>query len=64
MVDRGIIPEHWSKRDLGTISKNIGIALYEDCLKEELDTVELIGNEVFRKMCVVPAMPFVKSMLE
>jgi len=62
MVDKGIIPENWEKRDLGTISKKIGSVVYEDCLKEEPEIVELIGNEAFRKMCTVPAMIIVKSM--
>ncbi len=64
MVDKGTIPENWGKKDLGIISKNIGKAIYEDCLKEEPATVELVGEEVFRKMCTVPAMPMVRKMLD
>lgn len=64
MVDKGVIAENWNKQDLGTISKRIGTVLYEDCLKEEPATVELVGEEVFRKVCTVPAMPIVRSMLE
>lgn len=64
MVDKGILPENWGKKDLGTISKNIGKVIYEDCLKEEPATVELVGEEVFRKMCTVPAMPMVRKMLD
>lgn len=63
MVDKGTIPENWGKNDLGTISKKLGAVLYEDCLKEEPATVELVGEEVFRKMCTVPAMPMVRAML-
>ena len=63
MVDKGIIPENWGKSNLDTISKNIGYVVYEDCLKEEPEIVELVGNEVFRKMCTVPAMIIVESLL-
>lgn len=63
MVDKGLIPENWGKKDLGTISKKIGSVVYEDCLKEEPDVVDLVGDEAFRKMCTIPAMLFVKSML-
>lgn len=48
---------------MGTISKNIGKAIYEDCLKEEPAMVELVGEEVFRKMCTVLAMPMVLAMM-
>ena len=61
MVDKGIIPENWGKRNLGTISKNISSVVYEDCLKEEPEIVELVGNKVFCKMCTVPTMIIVKS---
>lgn len=38
MVDKGTISRELGggKKDLGTISKNIGEAIYEDCLKEDL----------------------------
>lgn len=62
MVDKGTIPENWGKRDLKIISKKLGAVLYEDYLKEEPDTVELVGEKVFRKMCTVPAMPMVQAM--
>lgn len=63
MVDKGTLPENWGKRDLGTISKKLGTILYEDCLKEEPDIVELVGEEVFRKMCIISAMPIVRAMM-
>ena len=63
MVDNGTIPEDWGKKDLGTISKRIGDILFNDCMKEEPDTVELVGEEVFHRMCSVPAMPIVRSMI-
>lgn len=63
MVGKGIIPENWEKRNLGTISKSIGSVVYEDCLREEPEIVELVGNEAIRKICTVPAMIIVKSLL-
>lgn len=62
MVDEGIIPEDWDEHDMGTIAKNIGKEVYYDCVKEEPETVEQVG-ELFGKLASGTAMKIVKSML-
>lgn len=62
MVDEGIIPENWDEHDMGTIAKNIGKEVYYDCVKEESETVEQVG-ELFGKLASSTAMKIVKSML-
>ena len=48
-VEDGIIPESWDEKDLGTIAKNRPRAIYNDCVKEEPETVAQIEN--FGKIC-------------
>lgn len=62
MVDEGIIPEDWDEYDMGTIAKNIGKEVYYDCVKEEPEIVEQVG-ELFGKLASGTAMKIVKSML-
>lgn len=44
LIDEGIIPENFSKSDMGTILKNLPSAVYHDCLKEEPEIVGQIEN--------------------
>ena len=44
MVDEGIIPADWDNHDMGTIAKNLPRLVYEDCVKEEPETVKAIDN--------------------
>lgn len=62
MVDEGIIPEKWDEHDMGTIARNIGRAVYYDCVKEEPDVVEQVG-EHFGKLANGVAMRIVRGML-
>ena len=62
MVDEGIIPENWDEHDMGTIAKNIGKEVYYDCVKEEPETVEQVG-ELFGKLASGTAMKIVRGML-
>ena len=62
MVDEGIIPEKWDEHDMGTIARNIGKAVYYDCVKEEPDVVEQVG-EHFGKLANGTAMRIVRGML-
>lgn len=62
-VDEGIIPDDWGAKDMGTIAKNIGRRVYEDCIKEEKETVEQIG-EKFGKYAASTAMFITKTMLK
>lgn len=43
-VDEGILPEDWGCTEMPIIAKNLNKAVYEDCIKEEPDTVSKIEN--------------------
>lgn len=62
MVDDGLIPEDWDERNMSDISKNIGREVYYDCVKEEPETVEQVGDS-FGKLASGTAMKIVRSML-
>lgn len=49
LVEDNIIPEDWDEKNLGTIAKNLPRAIYNDCIKEEPETVVQI--EDFGKIC-------------
>lgn len=63
MVDEGIIPEHWNANDIATIAKNMGRAVYNDCVKEEPETVEQVGK-LFGMLANAKAMEIVHSMAD
>lgn len=62
MVDEGVLSEDWDEHDMGTIAKNIGKEVYYDCLKEELDVVESIGEQ-FGKFASSISMKLVREIL-
>lgn len=43
-VDENILPENWSLEEMPIIAKNLTKAVYEDCVKEEPETVKQIDN--------------------
>lgn len=43
-VDEDILPENWSLEEMPIIAKNLTKAVYEDCVKEEPETVKQIDN--------------------
>ena len=61
MVDEGIIPTDWGSHDMGTIAKNLPRLVYEDCVKEESETVNAIDN--FGKIANSIAMGVVRNKL-
>lgn len=61
-VDEGLIPEDWDSSNMGDIARNMGRRIYEDCLKEEPETVSLIGVS-FGKRASSLSMRFVREML-
>ena len=63
LVDEGIIPETWDEHDLGTLAKNLPKRIFEDCLKEEPETVKLIEKE-FGKLASRIAMTYAKSFIK
>ena len=62
LVDEGIIPEDWDEHNMSTIAKNLSKRVYEDCVKEELETVEQVG-ESFGKIASSISMNIAREML-
>lgn len=62
LVDEGIIPEDWDEHDMSTIAKNLSKRVYEDCVKEESETVEQVG-ESFGKIASSISMKIAREML-
>jgi hypothetical protein len=44
LIDEGIIPENLTPKDMGLVMKNLPKRVYEDVLKEEMETVKAIGE--------------------
>lgn len=62
MIDDNVITENWDKTSMGVIAKNIGRNVYYDCLKEEPETVNEIG-EMFGKFAYKVAMKHIRNIL-
>lgn len=62
LVDEGIIREDWDETDMGVIAKNISSAVYNDCVKEENDTVLKVGCD-FGKLAASKTMQIVREIL-
>jgi hypothetical protein len=43
-VDDGILPENWGAKEMPIIAKNLTKTIYEDCVKEEQETVARISD--------------------
>lgn len=39
MVDDGLIPENWGRNEMSVIMQNLGKLVYDDCIKEEPESV-------------------------
>ena len=61
-VEDGIIPESWDEKDLGIIAKNLPRAIYNDCVKEEPETVAQIEN--FGKICGSLSMKIARGLIK
>lgn len=61
-VDEGILPEDWGNTEMPIIAKNLTKAIYEDCVKEEPETVKKIGN--FGKVANSIAMQIARGIME
>ena len=61
-VDEGILPEDWGAKEMPVVAKNLTKAVYEDCVKEESDTVKQIGN--FGKVANGIAMQIARNIME
>lgn len=62
MVDNGILREDWDAHDMSTIAKNMGKEIYHDCLKEEPEIVNQIGD-MFGKLASSTAMKLAREIL-
>jgi hypothetical protein len=63
MVDETIIPANWNESNMGVIAKTIGKEVYYDCVKEEIETVDKIGEE-FGKFASSTAMKITRNILK
>lgn len=61
-VEDGIIPENWDEKNLGAIAKILPKAVYEDCVKEEQETV--LSIEGFGKICGSLTMKFARELVK
>ena len=61
-IEDGIIPENWDEKSLGVIAKHLPRAVYNDCVKEEPETVEQIEN--FGKICGALSMKLARGLIK
>lgn len=61
MIDDGELIPDWDEKQLGFIAKNLIYKVYQDCLKEEKETVEEIKN--FSKLVGKITMEIVRGMI-
>ena len=61
-IEDGIISEDWDEKSLGVIAKHLPRAIYNDCVKEEPETVEQIEN--FGKICGALSMKLARGLVK
>ena len=61
-VEDNLIPEDWDEKNLGAIAKILPRAVYDDCVKEEPETVAQIEN--FGKLCAQVAMKHARALVK
>lgn len=61
-VEDNLIPEDWDEKTLGSIAKILPKACYEDCVKEEPETVQSIEN--FGKICASICMKHARNLVK
>lgn len=60
-VDEGILPDDWGAKEMPIVAKNLPKAVYDDCVKEESETVKNISD--FGKTANGIAMKIAKAVL-
>lgn len=50
LVDEGILPSEWTPKVMGIVAKELPKRIYEDCMKEEIETVYAAGE--FASKCI------------
>ena len=61
-IDDTLLKPDWDEHDLGTIAKYLPRAVYNDCVKEEPETVDKIEN--FGKICAGIAMKHARELVK
>lgn len=62
MRDEGILPEKIESKDMKIVARNLPKRVYEDCVKEEKESIEAAG-EYFGKLCNSTAMSHAKNII-
>ncbi len=62
MRDEGIIPTDWCEQNMKTVARELPSRIYDDCMKEEPDTVIEIG-QYFGKFCSATAMKYARNII-
>ena len=62
LVDENIIEQDWDEKSLGIISKHLPKLIFEDCVKEESETVKLVSD--FGKLAAKTAMRLSREICE
>lgn len=62
LVEDGIIPQDFDLEDMGTIARNIGKLVHDDCVEEEPDVVAEVGKD-FGKHLVSVAMKVAREIV-
>lgn len=62
LMEDGIIPQDFDLEDMGTIARNIGKLVYDDCVEEEPDVVAEVGKD-FGKHAVSVAMKIAREIV-
>lgn len=62
MRDDGIIPADWCEKDMKTVARELPSRIYQDCIKEEPETVTEIG-QFFGKFWSSTAMKYARNII-
>lgn len=60
--DEGVFPDKFAPEDMKLVAQNLPKAVYEDCIKEEKETVDAIGAP-FGKLCGSITMNFARKII-
>lgn len=63
LVDNGILPEKFELKNMKHVAQNLPKAVYEDCVKEELEILKKAG-EFGGKLCSKVTMEIIKDKLK
>lgn len=61
-IEDNLIPSDWDEKNLGAIAKILPKAIYDDCIKEEPETVAQIEN--FGKICGSLSMKIARNLIK